>query len=39
MHVNFYEGWGTREQVEEALDRVSRLVEALTSRVLGVFGT
>jgi hypothetical protein len=35
MHVNFYEGWATREQVASALKKVSRLVEELTRRVLG----
>ncbi|MEM0464312.1 MAG: PaREP1 family protein [Pyrobaculum sp.] len=35
MHVNFYEGWATREQVVSALKKVSRLVEELTRRVLG----
>jgi len=35
MHINFYEGWATREQVASALKKVSRLVEELTRRVLG----
>lgn len=35
MHVCFYEGWCTREDVEEACGRVERLVEAVARRVMG----
>ncbi|MEM4651336.1 MAG: PaREP1 family protein [Pyrobaculum sp.] len=34
MHVNFYEGWASGEQVAAALNRVRRLVEAVAGRVL-----
>ena len=34
MHVCFYEGWCSREDVEEAIKRVSRLVNELEKRVL-----
>ena len=33
MHVCFYEGWCTREPVEQAIRRVKRLVEEVASRV------
>jgi hypothetical protein len=34
MHVNFYEGCASGEQVAVALNRVRRLVEAVAGRVL-----
>ncbi len=34
MHVCFYEGWCTREHVEQAIKRVKRLVEEVASRIL-----
>ncbi|WP_420917869.1 PaREP1 family protein [Pyrodictium abyssi] len=33
MHVCFYEGWCAREGVEEALERIKRLVEEVEKRV------
>jgi len=33
MHVCFYEGWCTREHVEQALERIKRLVENVASRI------
>jgi hypothetical protein len=35
MHVCFYEGWCTREHVEEALRRVGGLVDRVASIVSG----
>jgi len=34
MHINFYEGWATAEQVAEALKRVEKLVKEIVERVL-----
>jgi hypothetical protein len=33
MHINFYEGWATAEQVAEALKRVEKLVKEIVERV------
>ena len=33
MHVCFYEGWCTREHVEEALRRIRRLVEEVKEKM------
>ena len=33
MHVCFYEGWCSKEDVEEALKRIRRLVEEIASKV------
>ncbi len=34
MHVCFYEGWCAREDVEKAIRRVEKLVEAIAKKVL-----
>jgi len=33
MHINYYEGWAQREQVEKAIERVARLVEEVARRI------
>ena len=33
MHMCFYEGWCAREDVEDALEHVEKLVEAVASKV------
>ncbi|MCE4623752.1 MAG: PaREP1 family protein [Caldisphaeraceae archaeon] len=34
MHVCFYEGWCSREDVEEAIKRIERLVYEAERRIL-----
>nr|WP_231818652.1 PaREP1 family protein [Thermoproteus tenax] len=34
MHINFYEGWATADQVAAAFRRVERLVKEIAGRVL-----
>ena len=29
MHINFYEGWATRKSVEQALEMIDRMMDAL----------
>ena len=33
MHTCFYEGWCTREDVEDSIKRVEKLVQEVASRV------
>lgn len=33
MHTNFYEGWATPRDVREALERVKRLIDAISERI------
>ena len=35
MHTCFYEGWCTREDVEEAVEQVEKLIEEIGTRVKG----
>ena len=35
MHVCFYEGWCSREDVEEAVERIEKLVDEVEKRILG----
>jgi len=35
MHICFYEGWCTAEDVEEALKRIEKLVKETESHITG----
>ncbi len=34
MHINFYEGWATKEDVEDAMRKAEKLVEKIRSEIM-----